>query len=90
MGWVAGAGVAGVLSVLGLADVMQRTSTLLAGVLVGISNFICTLSVGLINSAQIYDVLINAGIAALKETGLFDELYETYFMTETEETEAAE
>lgn len=31
---------------------------------------------------------INAGIAALKESGLFDELYETYFMTETEETAA--
>ena len=31
---------------------------------------------------------INAGIAALKDSGLFDELYETYFMTETEETAA--
>ncbi|MDO4739328.1 MAG: transporter substrate-binding domain-containing protein [Eubacteriales bacterium] len=33
---------------------------------------------------------INAGIAALKESGLFDELYATYFMTETEEEAAAE
>ena len=39
---------------------MQRTSTLLAGVLVGISNFLVTLSVGLINSAEISSVIINA------------------------------
>ncbi len=39
---------------------MQRTSTLLAGVLVGISNFICTLSVGLINSAELGSVATNA------------------------------
>lgn len=39
---------------------MQRTSTLLAGVLVGISNFLCTLSVGLINSAELGSVATNA------------------------------
>ncbi|MBR1821697.1 MAG: HDIG domain-containing protein [Clostridia bacterium] len=39
---------------------MQRTSTLLAGVLVGLSNFVCTLSVGLINSAELGSVLTNA------------------------------
>ena len=39
---------------------MQRTSTLLAGVLVGISNFVCTLSVGLINSAELGSVATNA------------------------------
>ncbi len=39
---------------------MQRTSLLLAGVLVGVSNFVCTMSVGLINSAELGDVLINA------------------------------
>jgi len=39
---------------------MQRTSLLLAGVLVGVSNFVCTMSAGLINSAELGDVLINA------------------------------
>ena len=39
---------------------MQRTTTLLAGVLVGISNFLCTMAVGLINSAELSDVFINA------------------------------
>lgn len=39
---------------------MLRTTTLLAGVLVGISNFLCTLSVGLINSAEMSTVLTNA------------------------------
>lgn len=38
----------------------QRLTTLLAGVLVGISNFICTLAVGLINSADLTGVLTNA------------------------------
>ncbi len=38
----------------------QRLTTLLAGVLVGISNFICTLAVGLINSADLSSVLTNA------------------------------
>ncbi|MBR1560513.1 MAG: HDIG domain-containing protein [Clostridia bacterium] len=39
---------------------MQRTTTLLAGVLVGISNFLVTLAVGLINSAELSTVLTNA------------------------------
>ena len=39
---------------------MQRTTTLLAGVLVGISNFLVTLGVGLINSAELSAVLTNA------------------------------
>ena len=38
----------------------QRTSALLAGVLVGLSNFLCTLAVGLINSADLRTVLTNA------------------------------
>ncbi len=38
----------------------QRTSLLLAGVLVGVCNFVCTMSVGLINSAELGDVLTNA------------------------------
>ena len=38
----------------------QRTSTLLAGVLVGVSNFMCTMAVGLINSAELSDVSIKA------------------------------
>lgn len=39
---------------------MQRTSVLLAGVLVGVSNFVCTMSVGLINSAELRGVMTNA------------------------------
>ena len=39
---------------------MHRTSTLLAGVLVGIAHFVCTFSVGLINSAEIGTVATNA------------------------------
>ena len=39
---------------------MQRTSLLLAGVLVGVSNFVCTMAVGLINSAELGSVLTNA------------------------------
>ena len=39
---------------------MQRTTALVAGVLIGISNFLVTLSVGLINSAELYGVMINA------------------------------
>jgi hypothetical protein len=36
-----------------------------------------------------YDpVTVTRDVTALKESGLFDELYETYFMTETEETAA--
>lgn len=38
----------------------QRTTALLAGVFVGISNFACTLAVGLINSAELRTVLTNA------------------------------
>lgn len=38
----------------------QRTTALLAGLLVGVSNFVCTLAVGLINSAELRDVLTNA------------------------------
>ena len=39
---------------------MQRTTTLFAGVLVGISNFLATMSVGLINSAELSSVMTNA------------------------------
>ena len=38
----------------------QRITTLLAGVLVGVSNFLVTLAVGLINSAQLSSVAFNA------------------------------
>lgn len=38
----------------------QRLTTLLAGALVGVSNFLCTLAVGLINSANLSNVLTNA------------------------------
>ena len=38
----------------------QRLNTLLAGVLVGISNFLCTLAVGLVNSADLRSVTTNA------------------------------
>ena len=41
-----------------------RTTALLAGVIIGAINFLITLAIGLINSAQIYDVLVNAGVAA--------------------------
>ncbi len=42
------------------ARATHRTSTLLAGVLVGLSNFLCTLAVGLINSAELRTVLSNS------------------------------
>ncbi len=38
----------------------QRITTLLAGVLVGLSNFVCTFAVGLINSADLTSVTTNA------------------------------
>lgn len=38
----------------------QRTTSLLAGLLVGFSNFLCTLAVGLINSAELRGVMTNA------------------------------
>ncbi|MBR6220801.1 MAG: HDIG domain-containing protein [Clostridia bacterium] len=38
----------------------QRITTLLAGVLVGLSNFVCTFAVGLINSADLASVTTNA------------------------------
>ena len=41
-----------------------RTTTLLAGLIIGVVNFLITLAVGMINSAEMYDVLINAGFAA--------------------------
>ena len=43
---------------------MTRTTALLAGVIIGGVNFLVTLSVGLINSAEMNDVLKNAGFAA--------------------------
>lgn len=43
---------------------VQRTSMLLAGVIVGITNFATTLGVGLINSANMGTVLMNAAWAA--------------------------
>jgi len=43
---------------------MQRTSMLFAGVAVGLTNFATTLGVGLINSANMGTVLMNAGWAA--------------------------
>ncbi|MBQ6373395.1 MAG: HDIG domain-containing protein [Clostridia bacterium] len=42
------------------AHSMQRTTTLVAGVLAGISNFLVTLAVGLINSAELSAVTTNA------------------------------
>ncbi len=47
-----------ILSVLGKRG--QRLTTLLAGVIVGASNFLCTLAVGLVNSADLPNVLANA------------------------------
>lgn len=38
----------------------QRVTTLLAGMMVGISNFLCTLAIGLINSAEMSTVITNA------------------------------
>ena len=38
----------------------QRLTTLLAGALVGLSNFLCTMAVGLVNSTDISGVLTNA------------------------------
>ena len=38
----------------------QRLTTLLAGVLVGVSNFLCTFAVGMVNSADLSSVLTNA------------------------------
>ena len=38
----------------------QRLNTLLAGVLIGLANFLCTLAVGLINSADLPSVMANA------------------------------
>ncbi len=43
---------------------MQRTSVLLAGVAVAVSNFLTTLGIGLISSASMSAVFINAGWAA--------------------------
>ena len=43
---------------------LQRTSVLLAGVAVGVTNFATTLGIGLINSASMSAVFINAGWAA--------------------------
>ena len=39
---------------------MQRTTTLFTGVLVGVSNFLTTMAVGLINSAELSAVMTNA------------------------------
>jgi len=47
-----------ILSVLGRRG--QRLTMLLAGALVGVSNFLCTLAVGLVNSADLTNVLTNA------------------------------
>ena len=47
-----------ILSVLGRRG--QRLTMLLAGALVGVSNFLCTLAVGLVNSADLANVLTNA------------------------------
>ena len=52
--------VSGPVVLLVLSRRQQRTSTLLAGVLVGAGNFLVTLAVGLINSAELYTVLTNA------------------------------
>lgn len=41
-----------------------RTTVLVAGVIIGAVNFMVTLSVGMINSAEMYDVLVNAGVSA--------------------------
>ena len=43
---------------------VQRTSMLLAGVVAGFSNFITTLAIGMINSASMSSVLINAAWAS--------------------------
>ena len=52
--------VSGPIILLAFSRSMQRTTTLLAGVMVGVSNFFCTLAVGLINSAELISVLMNA------------------------------
>ena len=43
---------------------MQRTTTLLAGLMIGLSNFLVTMAVGLINSAELAAVMTNALWAA--------------------------
>lgn len=49
--------VGGSVAMLVLNKKQQRTTTLLAGLCIGISNTICTLSVGLINNANLMNVL---------------------------------
>ena len=41
-----------------------RTTVLVAGVIIGAVNFMVTLAVGLVNSAEMHDVLVNAGVSA--------------------------
>ncbi|MBR0367352.1 MAG: HDIG domain-containing protein [Clostridia bacterium] len=52
--------ISGPVALLVFSRSMQRTTALVAGVLIGLSNFLVTLGVGLINSAEIYLVLTNA------------------------------
>lgn len=55
--------ISGPVSMMVFSKSMQRTTALVAGVLIGVSNFLVTLSVGLINSAELLQVLTNAGWA---------------------------
>ncbi|MBR2698934.1 MAG: HDIG domain-containing protein [Clostridia bacterium] len=52
--------ISGPVALLVFSRSMQRTTALVAGVLIGLSNFLVTLGVGLINSAELLLVLVNA------------------------------
>ena len=56
--------VSGPVIALLFARSMQRTTTLLSGVIIGAINFLVTLAAGFVNSAEMHDVLFNSGVAA--------------------------
>lgn len=55
--------VSGPMVIMLFSKSMQRTTALVAGVLVGVTNFLVTMGVGLINSAELGNVLTNALLA---------------------------
>ncbi len=57
-------GICGPMIVSLFAHRNQRTTALIAGMIIGAVNFVVTLAIGLVNSAEMYDVFKNAGIAA--------------------------
>ena len=56
--------VSGPVAVTVLRHRQQRTATLLAGVLVGVTNFLCVIAVGMVNGAVSSDTALNALCAA--------------------------